>query len=254
MNNVDNQNCERTAADATEYRRGIAKVNSDFDAKAEKSRFFENPELASPVSHPGSAAMSVDDSGTPRSASPLSSYTGSPAETRLLGTELSRTLSGETLSDPKEASSSIQDDVNEKGEDCLFGPSLFEDADAKAQLEPSLGDRFKTQGEYWRTALAGAPVLLDLPTDRPRPSHQSFKGDRVPIELNSKTTRALKELSQQQGVTLFMTILSAWSAVLSRLSGQDDIVIGTPSSSRSSENESLTVSSSNTLALRVDLS
>ncbi|KAF9566389.1 hypothetical protein EC968_003794 [Mortierella alpina] len=241
MNNVDNQNCERTAADVSGYRQGIAKVNSDFDLKAEKNRLFGNPELASPVSHPGSAAMSVDDSGTPRSASPLSSYTGTPGEARLLGTELSRTLSGDTLSDPKEASSSVQDDVNEKGDDCLFGPSLFEGAAAKDQLQPSLGERFKTQSEYWRTALAGAPVLLDLPTDRPRPSHQSFKGDRVPFELNSKTTRALKELSQHQGVTLFMTILSAWSAVLSRLSGQDDIVIGTPTPA-------------NTLALRVDLS
>ncbi|KAF9946337.1 hypothetical protein BGZ70_003275 [Mortierella alpina] len=62
MNNVDNQNCERTVAvDASEYRQGIAKVNSDFDLKAEKSRLFENPELASPVYHPGSAAMSVDE-------------------------------------------------------------------------------------------------------------------------------------------------------------------------------------------------
>ncbi|KAF9279675.1 hypothetical protein BGZ68_007778 [Mortierella alpina] len=272
MNNVDNQhkrrgqkssdttmsltlptqNCERTTVDASGYRQGIANVKSDFDPKAEKSHRFENPELASPVYQPSSAAMSVDDSGTPRSASPLSSYTGSPGETRLLGTELSRTLSGETLSDPKEASSSIQDDVNEKGEDSLFGPSLFEGG--KAQPQSSLGDRFKTQSEYWRTALAGAPVLLDLPTDRPRPSHQSFKGDRVPIELNAKTTRALKELSQQQDVTLFITILSAWSAVLSRLSGQDDIVIGTPSSSRTPEVEPSTGPVTNTLALRVDLS
>ncbi|KAF9949208.1 hypothetical protein BGZ72_008981, partial [Mortierella alpina] len=145
MNNVDNQNCVRTAADAAGYRQEIAKVNSEFDPKAEKRHLPENAELASPVYHPGSAAMSVDDSGTPRSASPLSSYTGSPGEARLLGTELSRTLSGDTLSDPKESSSAIQDDMDEKGEDCLFGPPLFAGADVKAQLQPSLGDRFKSQ-------------------------------------------------------------------------------------------------------------
>ncbi|KAF9279674.1 hypothetical protein BGZ68_007777, partial [Mortierella alpina] len=117
------------------------------------------------------------------------------------------------------------------------------------------GDQLKSQSDYWRTALAGAPVLLDLPTDHPRPPHQSFKGDRVTIAWDSKVTNALKQLSQKHGVTLFMTILSAWSAVLSHLSGQDDIVIGTPNANRNHpEIESLIGFFVNTLALRIDLS
>ncbi|CAO3572895.1 unnamed protein product [Mortierella alpina] len=123
------------------------------------------------------------------------------------------------------------------------------------QREWLSGDRLRIQSDYWRTALAGSPVLLDLPTDRPRPPQQSFKGDHVPIELDPQITNALKQLSQQHGVTLFMTILSAWSAVLSRLSGQDDIVIGTPSANRSHPDiEPLIGFFVNTLALRVDLS
>ncbi|KAF9357888.1 hypothetical protein BGX26_002890 [Mortierella sp. AD094] len=116
-------------------------------------------------------------------------------------------------------------------------------------------DRLKSQTEYWRTTLAGAPVLIDLPTDRPCPPQQSFVGSRVPIVLDAQITSALKRLSQEHGVTLFMTIPAAWSAVLSRLSGQDDIVIGAPSANRGrQEIEPLIGFFVNTLALRVDLS
>ncbi|KAF9944718.1 hypothetical protein BGZ72_002060, partial [Mortierella alpina] len=117
------------------------------------------------------------------------------------------------------------------------------------------GDRLKIQSEFWRTALSDAPVLLDLPTDRPRPPQQSFNGDHVTIEFDSQITRALQQLSQKHGVTLFMTLLSAWSAVLSRLSGQEDVVIGIPSANRSRpETEPLIGLFVNTLALRIDLS
>ncbi|KAF9199060.1 hypothetical protein BGZ59_004222, partial [Podila verticillata] len=117
------------------------------------------------------------------------------------------------------------------------------------------GDRLKEQGDYWRTTLSDAPVLLDLPTDRSRPPQQSFKGSRVQIVLDAEITGKLKRLSHQHGVTLFMTILTAWAVVLSRLSSQDDIVIGTPSANRSrQEIESLIGFFVNTLALRVDLS
>ncbi|KAF9272949.1 hypothetical protein BGZ68_001964, partial [Mortierella alpina] len=117
------------------------------------------------------------------------------------------------------------------------------------------GDRLGTQSDYWRAALAGSPILLDLPTDRPRPPLQSFQGDLVSIEFDPQITSALKQLSQQHGVTLYMTILAAWSAVLSRLSGQDDIVIGTPSANRSHPDiEPLIGFFVNTLALRIDLS
>ena len=117
------------------------------------------------------------------------------------------------------------------------------------------GDRLQEQSEYWRTVLSGVPALIDLPTDRPRPSQQSFKGDHIPITLDPQLTRALNLFSQKHGVTLFMTILSAWSVVLSRLSGQDDIVIGTPSANRSrQEIEPLIGLFVNTLAMRIDIS
>ncbi|WP_323073685.1 non-ribosomal peptide synthetase [Mycetohabitans endofungorum] len=117
------------------------------------------------------------------------------------------------------------------------------------------GERLKAQSEYWRTQLADAPVLLALPTDRPRPAQQLFAGACVPIRIDAQTTRALKRLSQSQDTTLFMTVLAAWSAVLSRLSGQDDLVIGTPSASRHHPQiEPLIGFFVNTLALRVDLS
>ncbi|KAG0196273.1 hypothetical protein BGX28_010348, partial [Mortierella sp. GBA30] len=117
------------------------------------------------------------------------------------------------------------------------------------------GDRLKAQSNYWRTTLSGAPVLIDLPTDRPRPPQQSFQGDFIPIEIDAQTTSALKQLSQKYGVTLFMTIMCAWSLTLSRLSGQDDIVVGTPSANRGrSEIEPLIGFFVNTLALRIDLS
>nr|WP_281422355.1 non-ribosomal peptide synthetase [Photorhabdus caribbeanensis] len=116
-------------------------------------------------------------------------------------------------------------------------------------------ERIQSQSDYWRTRLADAPVLLDLPTDRPRPPRQSFAGNIWPVSLDMELTQSLKHLSEQQGVTLFMTLLAGWATVLSRLSGQEDLVIGTPSAGRSrQEVESLIGFFVNTLALRMDLS
>ncbi|WP_234939748.1 condensation domain-containing protein, partial [Sinorhizobium kostiense] len=94
------------------------------------------------------------------------------------------------------------------------------------------GERLQRQAQYWRDSLSGAPARLALPTDRPRPAQQSFAGATVPLVIDADLTRQLKRLSRQHGTTLFMTILAAWAAVLSRLSGQDDLVIGVPSANR----------------------
>ncbi|PPB79840.1 condensation domain-containing protein, partial [Mycetohabitans endofungorum] len=116
------------------------------------------------------------------------------------------------------------------------------------------GERLQTQSDYWRTMLADAPVLLALPTDRPRPAQQSFAGAHVPVQIDARTTQALKRLSSEHGTTLFMTVLAAWSAVLARLSGQQDLVIGTPSANRGhAAIEPLIGFFVNTLALRVNL-
>ncbi|MCA1371935.1 non-ribosomal peptide synthetase, partial [Bradyrhizobium sp. BRP14] len=94
------------------------------------------------------------------------------------------------------------------------------------------GERLQAQAAYWRDTLSGAPARLALPTDRPRPERQSFAGASVPVVIDQDLTRGLKRLSRQHGTTLFMTVLAAWAAVLSRLSGQDDLVIGVPSANR----------------------
>jgi amino acid adenylation domain-containing protein len=111
------------------------------------------------------------------------------------------------------------------------------------------------QGEYWRAALTGAPELLELPTDRPRPPRQGFAGAALAIELDESLTAALRTLSQRHGTTLYMTVLAGWAAVLARLSGQNDVVIGTPTANRGrSEIEGLIGFFVNTLAVRVDVS
>jgi amino acid adenylation domain-containing protein len=123
------------------------------------------------------------------------------------------------------------------------------------QREWLSGERLQQQSEYWRETLADAPALLELPTDRPRPEQQSFAGGYVPIRIDRKLTGRLKELSSRYGATLFMTLLAAWAAVLSRLSGQAEVVIGTPSANRGRrETEALIGFFVNTLALRIDLS
>ncbi|PPB80358.1 non-ribosomal peptide synthetase, partial [Mycetohabitans endofungorum] len=117
------------------------------------------------------------------------------------------------------------------------------------------GERLQAQSDYWRTTLADAPALLELPTDRPRPAQQSFAGAHVPVRMDVATTQALKRLSAEHGTTLFMTVLAAWSVELARLSGQHDVVIGTPSANRGhAAIEPLIGFFVNTLALRVDLS
>ncbi|MBN3775130.1 non-ribosomal peptide synthetase, partial [Burkholderia sp. Se-20378] len=117
------------------------------------------------------------------------------------------------------------------------------------------GERLQTQVDYWQSTLADAPVLLALPTDRPRPAQQSFDGAFLPLQIDAALTAGLKRLSQQHGTTLFMTLMAAWATVLARLSGQDDLVIGTPSANRGQrEIEPLIGFFVNTLALRLDLS
>jgi amino acid adenylation domain-containing protein len=107
---------------------------------------------------------------------------------------------------------------------------------------------------FWRAHLAGAPGLLELPTDRPRPAVQSYAGGTVGLTLSGQLTAGLRRLSQRHGVTLFMSLLAGWATLLSRLSGQNDVVIGTPVANRQRrELESLLGFFADTLALRVRL-
>jgi amino acid adenylation domain-containing protein/FkbH-like protein len=117
------------------------------------------------------------------------------------------------------------------------------------------GSELELQAAYWRQQLAGAPPLLELPTDRPRPSLLTFRGLTETLVLSRELVRKLTVLSQDEGVTLFMTLLAAYQTLLSRYSGQDDIVVGSPIAGRNyAEVEPLIGFFVNTLALRTDLS
>ena len=117
------------------------------------------------------------------------------------------------------------------------------------------GKVLATQLEYWKQQLAGAPTLLTLPTDRPRPAIQTFQGKIERFQLDSQLTQQLKALSQQSGCTLFMTLLAAFGVVLFRYNGQTDLIIGSPIANRNRrEIEGLIGFFVNTLALRLDLS
>ncbi|MDP9050381.1 MAG: amino acid adenylation domain-containing protein, partial [Acidobacteriota bacterium] len=116
------------------------------------------------------------------------------------------------------------------------------------------GDILGRQSEYWKTTLAGAPRLLELPTDHARPMRQDYAGAFAGIVLNEDLVVALKSLSKRHGTTLHMTLLAGWAALLGRLSGQNDVVIGTPVANRGRlEIEGLIGFFVNTLALRLDL-
>ncbi|MCP3468300.1 amino acid adenylation domain-containing protein (plasmid) [Bradyrhizobium sp. CCGUVB23] len=144
----------------------------------------------------------------------------------------------------------------EAGEDDPLPPLAIQYPDYAAwQRQWLSGERLSNQAQYWRNTLSGAPARLALPTDRPRPAQQSFAGASVPVVIDADLTRGLRRLSRQHGTTLFTTVLAAWAAVLSRLSGQDDIVIGVPSANRGRrEIEELIGFFVNTLAVRLDLS
>jgi amino acid adenylation domain-containing protein len=117
------------------------------------------------------------------------------------------------------------------------------------------GEVLQEHLQYWKERLRGAPPQLQLSTDRPRPAMESFKGATLSFELPSMLSRALKELAQREGATLFMISLAAYQVLLSRWSGEHDIVVGSPIAGRANrELEGLIGFFVNTLALRSDLS
>jgi amino acid adenylation domain-containing protein/non-ribosomal peptide synthase protein (TIGR01720 family) len=122
------------------------------------------------------------------------------------------------------------------------------------QREWLQGEVLEAQLQYWREQLAGAPQVLELPTDRPRPPVQSHRGALKQFQLKPELTRKLKELSRHEDVTLFMLLLAAWQVLLARYSGQNDVVVGTPIANRTrAELEGLIGFFVNTLALRVEV-
>ena len=116
------------------------------------------------------------------------------------------------------------------------------------------GQVLESQLSYWRSAIADLPIL-NLPTDHPRPAVQTYRGATYNLELSTDLTASLEALSQQTGVTLFMTLLAAFGILLRGYTGQEDIAVGSPIANRNrSDLEALIGFFVNSLVLRVNLS
>ena len=117
------------------------------------------------------------------------------------------------------------------------------------------GERLEAELSFWREQLAGAPPVLDLATDRPRPAVQSFRGAELPFRLEKDLSQDLLALGRGEAVTPFILLLAAFQALLSRYTRQRDLCVGTPIAGRNRvEIEPLIGFFVNTLVLRADLS
>jgi len=114
------------------------------------------------------------------------------------------------------------------------------------------GDALRAEVEHWRGRLAGAPAVIELPSDRPRPAVRSHRGAGLSLRLPG--AEALAALARREGVTLFMQLLAALDTLLLRYTGQHDLVVGSPVANRPRlETEGLVGYFANNLVLRVDL-
>ncbi|MFP2934097.1 condensation domain-containing protein, partial [Pyxidicoccus sp. 3LG] len=113
------------------------------------------------------------------------------------------------------------------------------------------GDVLEQELDWWREQLAGASTALELPTDRPRPAVQTYRGAVVSAPLSRDLSEAVKALARREGATPFMVLLASLQLLLSRYSGQDDVSVGSPIANRNrSETEGLIGFFINTLVLR----
>jgi natural product biosynthesis luciferase-like monooxygenase protein/amino acid adenylation domain-containing protein len=116
-------------------------------------------------------------------------------------------------------------------------------------------DLLRPQAEYWIRNLSGAPLLLDLPADHERAAQQDYKGAFAPLQLDTQLTARLRELSKQLGATLYVVMLACWATLLWRLSGKEDLIVGTPVANRQRpETQGLIGLFVNLVAIRTDFS
>ncbi|GAB2639992.1 non-ribosomal peptide synthase/polyketide synthase [Prescottella soli] len=119
-----------------------------------------------------------------------------------------------------------------------WAPLTVQYADYALWQREVLGDEGDSESlsaqqlSYWSQRLADLPDQLNLPTDHPRPAVQSFRGGLVEFEIDAPTHRGLRDLARGQNATVFMAVHSAFAVLLSRLSGSDDIAVGTPIAGR----------------------
>jgi amino acid adenylation domain-containing protein len=142
-----------------------------------------------------------------------------------------------------------------RGERCTLPEPELQFADyAIWQREWLTGDALQRELDHWCAELEDAPHLLHLPLDRPRPSVERFIGRQLAFELDAELAAAVRQLARSQGVTVFMTLLAAFQALLHRYSGQDSVLVGTPVANRGRvELEPLIGFFTNTLVMRADL-
>ncbi len=110
----------------------------------------------------------------------------------------------------------------------LLPPAATYEEFARWQAEMLAGPRGAELEELWRHRLAGAPPVLELPADRPRPAGQTFAGGSLAVALPEELTRGARALAAAEGVTLATLLLAAFQALLFRISGQDDVLVGCP--------------------------
>ncbi|WP_420124784.1 condensation domain-containing protein, partial [Longimicrobium sp.] len=123
------------------------------------------------------------------------------------------------------------------------------------QREQLRGEVVDRQMAYWRERMAGAAPLLELPTDRPRPVMQTYRGATEPVHVPAALLERLDALTRAEGTTLYMVLLGAWQVLLGRYASVDDVVVGSPIAGRTRpEVEGLIGFFVNTLVLRTDLS
>ncbi|MDQ6818321.1 MAG: condensation domain-containing protein, partial [Actinomycetota bacterium] len=126
---------------------------------------------------------------------------------------------------------------------------------AQWQREQLAGQQLDELIAYWSSKLAGAPDRLELPSDRPRPAVQSYRGELWEFTIDANLTERLRDLARREGVSMFMLLLATFNVLLHRYTGAEDLVVGAPASGRHHEEiSSLLGFFSNTLALRSDLS
>ena len=126
---------------------------------------------------------------------------------------------------------------------------------AQWQREWMRAEVLERQLSYWTHQLSGSLPVVELPTDRPRPTKQTFQGEIQSFALSKNLSETIKSLSRQENVTPFMTLLAAFKLLLYYYTGEEDIIVGSPIANRNrTEIEKLIGFFVNTLALRTDLS
>ncbi len=119
------------------------------------------------------------------------------------------------------------------------------------QEEFCKGDNIKKQEEYWLKVFEGEIPVLNMPTDFPRPQIQSSEGDRLSFEIDSELTNKLKMFARENGVTMYMLLLAAYTTLLSKYTGQEDIIVGSPTAGRQHDDLKNTIGMFvNTLVMR----